>query len=334
MRVCGADIYLDDDYRDSYENEGLDPDQVRLKADKVELYDRLIGATFLLDPLRNADKVATQATVKERRKDPFGNPIGKAHANPLLDTREDVVELEDGSKETYFANVIAENLWSQCNEEGREFLIFKEILDHHTNGHALPIADGFTTRNGRQFPKKTTAGWELMVEFADGNAQWLPLKEVKESNPVELAEYVLSNKIQEEPAFKWWVPTVLRKQYWCTTHKFWIKLPKTVEEALRLDAANRNHLWEDAIKKEMSKVCIACIPVEGCTPAQVRANEIDQLRGYQDIQSHIVFDVKIDSSRKACFVAGGHMTDTPNTLTYSSLVSRDSVKIAFLYCGT
>ena len=132
-----------------------------------------------------------------------------------------------------------------------------------------------------------------MVEFADGNAQWLPLKEVKESNPVELAEYALSNKIQEEPAFKWWVPTVLRKRkriinkvkkkYWRTTHKFGIRLPKMVEEALRIDAANGNHFWEDAIKKEMSKACIAYIPVEGCTPAQVRANEIDQLRGYQEI---------------------------------------------------
>jgi hypothetical protein len=268
-----------------------------------------------LDPLRNADNVATRATVEERRKDPFGNPIGKAHANPLLDTREYLVELEDKSEETYFANVMAENLWSQCNEEGREFSILKEIVDHHTNGHAIPIADGFTTRNGRHFPKKTTAEWELMVEFAEGNAQRLPLKEVKESKPVELAEYVLSNKIQEEPAFKWWVPTELRKRkriinkvkkkYWRTTHKFGLRLPKMMEEALRLDTANGNHFWEDAIKKEMSKACITYIPVEGCTPAQVRANEIDQLRGYQEIQCHIVFDVKIDFSRKACFVAGG-----------------------------
>ncbi len=67
--VCGADIYLDDDYGDSYDNEGLDPEQIRPKADEVKLYDKLIGATFLLDPLWNADNVATQATVKERKKD-------------------------------------------------------------------------------------------------------------------------------------------------------------------------------------------------------------------------------------------------------------------------
>ena len=32
--------------------------------------------------------------------------------------------------------------------------------------------------------------------------------------------------------------------------------------------------------------------------------------------------------RKVRLVAGGHMTDTPNTLIYSSVVSRDSVRIA------
>ncbi len=32
--------------------------------------------------------------------------------------------------------------------------------------------------------------------------------------------------------------------------------------------------------------------------------------------------------RKACLVAGGHMTDTLAAMTYSSVVSRDSVRIA------
>jgi hypothetical protein len=98
--VCGVDIYLDDNCGDSYDNEGLDPEQVQPKADKVESYDKLIGAMFLLDPLRNADNVATRVMVKERRKDPFGNLTRKAHANLLLDTREYIVELEDGSEET------------------------------------------------------------------------------------------------------------------------------------------------------------------------------------------------------------------------------------------
>ena len=52
--------------------------------------------------------------------------------------------------------------------------------------------------------------------------------------------------------------------------------------------------------------------------------------GHQEIRCHIIFDVKMDFTRKARFVAGGHMTDTPSSITYSSVVSRESVKIAFL----
>jgi hypothetical protein len=44
----------------------------------------------------------------------------------------------------------------------------------------------------------------------------------------------------------------------------------------------------------------------------------------------MIFDVKMDLTRKARFVAGGHTTETPTSITYSSFVSRDSVRIAFL----
>ena len=40
--------------------------------------------------------------------------------------------------------------------------------------------------------------------------------------------------------------------------------------------------------------------------------------------------MKMDFTRKARFVAGGHTTETPVGICYSSVVSRDSVRIAFL----
>jgi hypothetical protein len=44
----------------------------------------------------------------------------------------------------------------------------------------------------------------------------------------------------------------------------------------------------------------------------------------------MIFDVKLDNkfTRKARMVAGGHQTKPPSTLTYASVVSRDSVRIA------
>jgi hypothetical protein len=44
----------------------------------------------------------------------------------------------------------------------------------------------------------------------------------------------------------------------------------------------------------------------------------------------MIFDVKMDLTRKARIVAGGHMTTPPDSLTYSSVVTRESVRITFL----
>jgi hypothetical protein len=51
--------------------------------------------------------------------------------------------------------------------------------------------------------------------------------------------------------------------------------------------------------------------------------------GYQKIDCHMIFDVKMDNfAYKARMVAGGHTTDPPAVLTYASVVSRESVRIA------
>ena len=42
-----------------------------------------------------------------------GNPIGRADANPILDTREYIVEFEDGDEAELNANLIAEAMYAQ-----------------------------------------------------------------------------------------------------------------------------------------------------------------------------------------------------------------------------
>ena len=52
-------------------------------------------------------------------------------------------------------------------------------------------------------------------------------------------------------------------------------------------------------------------------------------RGHTWINCHMIFDIRIeDFRRKARLVAGGHMTETPKCQTYSSVVSRETVRIA------
>ena len=147
-----------------------------------------------------------KAIVKGRKRDRDGAPIGTRNANPMLDSREYEVEFPDGSTEAFTANLIAENLLSQVDAEGRSYSVLSDIVDHRTNGKALSKDDASKmTKSGRAQLRHTTRGWEVQVEWKDNSTSWVPLKDLKESNPVELAEYAVANKLVEEPAFAWWV---------------------------------------------------------------------------------------------------------------------------------
>ena len=61
----------------------------------------------------------------------------------------------------YTANVTAENMYSQCNVNGNQFLLLESNSDHKTSKNAVKDADHFVTMNGQQYPRKTTAGWKL-----------------------------------------------------------------------------------------------------------------------------------------------------------------------------
>jgi len=106
-----------------------------------------------------------------------------------------------------------------------------------------------------------------------------------------------------------------------------IKVPKTIEQVYALDKMNGNTFWQEAIKKEMHHV-LPAFKDTNCALEDIKAHAA--LVGYQRIRCHLVFDVKMDFTCKARFVAGGHITDPPEFSTYSSVVSRETVRIAFL----
>ena len=272
------------------------------------------------------------AKVTKRLRDANGLPIGTANDNPILDTRVYEVEYLDGHKASLAANAIAENMFAQVDDEGNRFVMLEGIADHRTDGNEIKKDDAFIrSHNGGKRRKQTTLGWEILLEWKDGSSTWETLKDVKESYPVQLAEYSHQRMIHDEPAFAWWVPHVIKKKtriiskvkskYWTRTHKFGIRIPKSVEEAKKIDRENGNTLWWEAICKEMKNVRVAFERYDG--------DSDDLPPGYQYVDCHLIFDIKMGENfrRKARMVAGGHKTSTPSSLTYSSVVSRDSVRI-------
>ena len=301
------------------------------EADDIqhEAYDRYISARVKVP---RGDDWA-YGTVKKQKRDADGNLIGQSNKNPLFDSSIYEVELDDGEKEAFSANIIAEHIYSQVDDEGFTHFTLSEIVDHRKDSTAISKDDAFITmRNGKRKPRITTKGWQLCCQWNDGSTSWHPLKDLKESHPLQVAEYAVNNKIAEEPAFSWWVKHALntrdriiskmKSRYLRRDQKYGIEIPKTVERALEIDKETGTTFWYDAICKEMKNNAKAfkILGPDATTPV-----------GHTFIKCHMVFDVKQGTLQRKCrFVAGGHMAKAPPSITYASVVSRESVRIAFL----
>ena len=55
--------------------------------------------------------------------------------------------------------------------------------------------------------------------------------------------------------------------------------------------------------------------------------------GWSKESGHLIFNVKMDFTRKAIWVLDGHGSTDPVGSTYAGLVSRYSVRIAFTYAA-
>jgi hypothetical protein len=105
----------------------------------------------------------------------------------MLDTRTYEIEFPDGRIDEYTANVIAENMYAQCDIECRQYNLMEGIIDHRTDGHAVTPAEMYIKHGRNKKVRKTTKGWHLCVEWKDGTTSWERLSDLKESNPVEVA---------------------------------------------------------------------------------------------------------------------------------------------------
>ena len=44
--------------------------------------------------------------------------------------------------------------------------------------------------NGRPYLQRSTVGWQICCQWKDGSTSWEKLSDLKESHPVQMAEYV------------------------------------------------------------------------------------------------------------------------------------------------
>ena len=119
------------------------------------------------------------------------------------------------------------------------------IIYSHTDGTQIKEEDSFIhMSDGKKRRRDTTKGWEVFIHWKYGSSTWNQGKDVKESFPVQLAEYALLNQISDEPAFAWCIKKVINKRdriisktaskYWKKTHKYGLRIPHTVNESIEI----------------------------------------------------------------------------------------------------
>ena len=180
--------------------------------------------------------------------------------------------------------------------------------------------------------RKTTCGWSLLIQWKDDTESWVPLKDLKESHPVEADEYEKYLGMAYEPAFAWCVPYTLKKRDVIlstvksrirrTTHKYGIEIPTSLYHGYELYQKNRYSLWRDAIKLEIHNNGVGF---------QILEENKQDPPGWSKVTGHLIFDVKMDFTRKARFILDRHKTPDPIGYTYAGVVSRESIKINFTY---
>jgi hypothetical protein len=192
---------------------------------------------------------------------------GRTNANSMLYTRIYKIEFPDGRNDEYTTNVIAENMYSQCDIEGSQYNLMEGIVDHKTDGHTIEPANMYMKHVSNTKVSKQTKVFHLCVEWKDGTTSWERLVDLKERHPVEVCDYAVEKSSLDAPDFMWWPPHVLKKRiisidavkkhYHKRTHKFGIEVPKSWDDCVRIDKENDNTLWQDTVRKEMKNFRIA-----------------------------------------------------------------------------
>ena len=178
---------------------------------------------------------------------------------------------------------------------------------------------------------------EVKVTFNDPNksSDWVNMFSLAMQDPVPIIKYAQSKRLTGQGPFRLLLsycigdtPSDLARAYKAKVKpgtvkiKFGVQVPLGVKQAFALDQKNGNHLWREAIKKEISQL-------DEYKVFRALKRDTPIPTGYKQVPYHIVFDVKFDLRHKACLVANGNWTDATREDIYSGVVAMDTVRMGF-----
>jgi hypothetical protein len=176
--------------------------------------------------------------------------------------------------------------------------------------------------------------YDVKIRWGDGTTQWNDLKSTFQDDPVSVALYAKRNGLLDTLGWKNCKPYVKNKKKLARmihqarlksnrtrpVYKYGTQVPRSHDEAVKIDEKHGNAEWQDAEKLEIEQL------FEYDTFNDI-GKDTDTPEGHTKIPVHFVYDVKHDGRHKARFVAGGHRTETPVDSVYSGVVSLSGIRI-------
>ena len=114
----------------------------------------------------------------------------------MLNTMIYDVDFPGGSIRKYRVNVISDNTYYQVYSEVFLHPTLSGILDSDKDTTTAKKGDQYIiTKSIQRCMRKSTIGWNLFIAWKDGSEQHKLLSLMKESNPIEVAEFATDNGI-------------------------------------------------------------------------------------------------------------------------------------------
>ena len=177
----------------------------------------------------------------------------------------------------------------------------------------------------------------VKVLFRNEETVWVDLDAVRMQDPLPLVLYANRRKLSSHQDWNWIKPFLkegggerleeLRLAFAVRStaphFQFGVEIPKYVAHAFELDRRNNNHLWEEALKKELDDL--------NEYKTFILPDGNFDWTGYQRINYTIVFACKVDGRRKARLCANPtNLKQKPDREeVYSGVVGMEVVRLGF-----
>jgi len=227
----------------------------------------------------------------------------------LCDYLEEQIELEDAMEGTFK---------------------FNRIVDHY--GPMKP-----------DDPRYKGSSYNVMLEWSTGEITEEPLGMVGNDDAVTCAMYARDHGLLNTKGwkqFKRYVKnhkvftrainqTKLRQARRMPKYKFGVEVPKSYNDAMRLDTENGNNKWQEAIDTEMGQIIDYKTFIDKGKVVWNRDGKgpVGVSNEYQRVRVHLIFDVKHDGRFKARLVADGSQLAEPVEGVYLGVVSLKSLRL-------